>query len=108
VPLEPDPAAEEGGLQGLRPGRLPGWADRLHVADLVLQEAQLRDLPLRSDPARLHDALEAGRAAGLHEDVQDRAAGEDRALPVADLRVGQAWPVPVQRRLLDASLPLQV
>ena len=80
LPREPRPAAEEGGLQGLRPGRATRTGTTDYTAQISkFKQRKLRDLQLLPDPARLHDLLEAGGAAGLHADGADLPDREDRA-----------------------------
>ena len=102
------PGAGQGRLHDCRSGRLRGRHDRLLVADRQVQGRELRDLQHLPDSARLRHLLAAGRAAGVHQDGQDRADRQDRPLPFPGRGARVARAGPRQRRLLAQGLPLQL
>ena len=100
--------ARQGRLHHRRRRPLRGRHDRLFGADRPVQEGEVRDLQLLPDPAGFRRLLAPGRAAGLHQDGQDRPGRQDWPVPRRRRGARQSRLQHLQRRLLAQGVPLQV
>ena len=99
------PAGLRGGrLHADRPGPLREPHRGLQRPDQRLQDRRRRDPHRRADPARLHDLLEAGQAAGLH--AQGRLGRQGAAVPRLGGRAGRRRRRPVDRGVVEPEPPV--
>ena len=94
------PALAKAGFTIVDPGGYEDGTTDFSSQIAKFKAGELRDLQYLPDPARLRHLLAAGRAAGLHQDGQDRPDRQDRPLPLAGRGAGLARAEPRQRLLL--------